>query len=320
MTAQLQTALDSYAKAFVLAHGEWYPVTWTPGVSVDLDWPGPEVTDLNVNLLHTMLRDGIYTHRTLPARSECPPAAWLERSTLSRRRVDKPSWTLTGSSCSRLLHSTNTSLATHRCGDEHSPTAFDLPLAATLTAACSAAERRHDGHRTRVGTWRAVPPETVAFLIESGAFTEESWARAVASVARGDLSDRERKTAQRALEATITPAMARTRLGVDAAEVERLRGTGNLYAFRSEERCRYPYWQFTEGRQQPLLPHLAILIASIPASMHPATVLASWKLRSEAVRSMASGRHPANGSAAAATRRSCRAEPRRACLGRWDRL
>jgi hypothetical protein len=65
MTAELQTALGSYAKAFLLAHGDWYPVTWTPDVSVDLDWPGPEITDLNVNLLHTMLRDGIYTHRTL---------------------------------------------------------------------------------------------------------------------------------------------------------------------------------------------------------------------------------------------------------------
>jgi len=37
MTAELQTALDSYAKAFLLAHGDWYPVTWTPDVSVDLD-------------------------------------------------------------------------------------------------------------------------------------------------------------------------------------------------------------------------------------------------------------------------------------------
>jgi hypothetical protein len=115
-------------------------------------------------------------------------------------------------------------------------------------------------------------PETVAFLIESGTFTEESWARVVA-VARGDLAARERKSARRALEATITPAMAGARLGVDAAEVERLRSTGNLFAFRSEGRWRYPDWQFTGNRQQPLLPHLAFLIASIPVGMHPATVL-----------------------------------------------
>lgn len=117
------------------------------------------------------------------------------------------------------------------------------------------------------------PPETVAFLIESGTFTEESWARVVAAVARGDLAARERKTAQRTLEATITPAMAGARLGVDAAEVERLRSSGNLYAFRSEGRWRYPNWQFTEDKQQPLLPHLAFLIASIPVDMHLATVL-----------------------------------------------
>ncbi|SMQ58219.1 hypothetical protein SAMN06295909_0124 [Plantibacter sp. VKM Ac-1784] len=116
-------------------------------------------------------------------------------------------------------------------------------------------------------------PETVAFLIESGAFTEESWARVVAAVARGDLAARERKSAQRALESTITPAMASARLGVDAAEVERMRSTGNLYAFCSEGRWRYPYWQFTGDRRQPLLPHLAFLIASIPVDMHPATVL-----------------------------------------------
>lgn len=34
-------------------------------IDVGLDWPGPEITDLTVNLLHTMLRDGIYAHRTL---------------------------------------------------------------------------------------------------------------------------------------------------------------------------------------------------------------------------------------------------------------
>lgn len=116
-------------------------------------------------------------------------------------------------------------------------------------------------------------PETVAFLIESGTFTEESWARVVAAVARGDLAARERKTTQRALEATITPAMAGARLGVDAAEVERLRSTGNLYAFRSQGQWRYPCWQFTDDRRQLLLPHLAFLIASIPVDMHPATVL-----------------------------------------------
>ncbi|MGK9148456.1 hypothetical protein KXS11_12590 [Plantibacter flavus] len=100
-------------------------------------------------------------------------------------------------------------------------------------------------------------PETVAFLIDSGTFTEESWAQAVAAVARGDLAARERKTAQRALEATITSAIAGARLGVGAAEVERLRSTGNLYAFRSQEQWRYPDWQFTGDRQHPLLPHLA---------------------------------------------------------------
>lgn len=116
-------------------------------------------------------------------------------------------------------------------------------------------------------------PETVVLLIQSGAFTEESWARVVAAVACGDLAARERRTARRALGATITPAMAGARLGVDAAEDKRLRSTGNLYAFRSQGQWPYPDWQLTGDGQQQLLPHLAFLIASIPVDMHPATVL-----------------------------------------------
>ncbi|MGK9148455.1 hypothetical protein KXS11_12585 [Plantibacter flavus] len=65
VTSRVQPLLNRYAEAFLLAHGDWYPITWTPDVSVDLDRPGPEITDLNVNLLHSMLRNGMHTHRTL---------------------------------------------------------------------------------------------------------------------------------------------------------------------------------------------------------------------------------------------------------------
>lgn len=73
--------------------------------------------------------------------------------------------------------------------------------------------------------------------------------------------------------ASVTADVAVRRLGVETAEVERLRGRGDLYAFNSEGMWRYPRWQFTGNAQQPLLPHLAHLVASIPKETHAATVL-----------------------------------------------
>lgn len=65
MTAELQEALDRYGQAFLHRQGTWEPVTWTPKVVVNVGWPGTEITDLDVALLHTMLFDGIATHRRL---------------------------------------------------------------------------------------------------------------------------------------------------------------------------------------------------------------------------------------------------------------
>lgn len=67
MTAELQAALDRYAAAYLVAHGDWQPVISTPEPTVHLDWPGTEITDLDIDLLHSMLRDGIFTHRMLAA-------------------------------------------------------------------------------------------------------------------------------------------------------------------------------------------------------------------------------------------------------------
>ncbi|ROR79987.1 hypothetical protein SAMN06295974_1882 [Plantibacter flavus] len=113
----------------------------------------------------------------------------------------------------------------------------------------------------------------IAFLIESGTFTAERLAEVSERVARGDLEARERKTRQDTIDASLSANVVAERLGLDIAELRRLRSTGNLYAFRSRGRWRYPCWQFTDDRRQLLLPHLAFLIASIPVDMHPATVL-----------------------------------------------
>ncbi|TFD07530.1 TniQ family protein [Cryobacterium sp. TMT1-66-1] len=65
MTAELQNAFDRYGQAFLRSHGSWEPVTWTPDVVVGVGWPGTEITDLDVDLLHTMLLDGLITRRRL---------------------------------------------------------------------------------------------------------------------------------------------------------------------------------------------------------------------------------------------------------------
>lgn len=65
MTAELQGALDRYGQAFLSNRGISEPVTWTPDVLVNVGWPGPEIGDLDVGLLHAMLLDGVVAHRRL---------------------------------------------------------------------------------------------------------------------------------------------------------------------------------------------------------------------------------------------------------------
>ena len=65
MTAELQGAFDRYGRAFLRNYGDWDPVTWAPEVAVNVGWPGAEITDLDIDLLHTMLLDGIVTRRRL---------------------------------------------------------------------------------------------------------------------------------------------------------------------------------------------------------------------------------------------------------------
>ncbi|MFF1876528.1 hypothetical protein [Leifsonia sp. NPDC058230] len=65
MTAELQAALDRYGDAYLRNHGFDEPVIWTPEPFVQLQWPGPEILDIDVELLQSMLSDGIYTHHLL---------------------------------------------------------------------------------------------------------------------------------------------------------------------------------------------------------------------------------------------------------------
>ena len=112
----------------------------------------------------------------------------------------------------------------------------------------------------------------VAFLIESGAFTEQEFADTEASLARGDLAELERKTRLGAITDSLSVAEVAQVLSIDAARVRRRQAKGDLYAFVAGGRRRYPLWQFTSDPARPVLPGLAALVQGLPADMHPASV------------------------------------------------
>lgn len=119
----------------------------------------------------------------------------------------------------------------------------------------------------------ALSAEQAAFLISSGAFTEQGLAEVQACVARGELAAHERRTAQNAIAQSLAAEDVAALLHIDVSEVEQRRTGRELFAFVFEGACRYPTWQFTGDPGQPVLPHMAAVVDAFPASMHPATVL-----------------------------------------------
>jgi hypothetical protein len=117
----------------------------------------------------------------------------------------------------------------------------------------------------------ALSDEQVAFLIESGDFTPEEFLETSARVARGELSEEERKTRLGAIAASLSATEVALRLGIDPSRVRHLQANGSLYAFIAGGRRRYPLWQFTDDPTQPVLPGLATVIKVIgdkkPASI-----------------------------------------------------
>lgn len=65
LTIDLQRGLDAYAQAFLEHHGIQEPVIWSPPAPPGVKWVGPELLDLDVNRMHTMLRFETYNHRRL---------------------------------------------------------------------------------------------------------------------------------------------------------------------------------------------------------------------------------------------------------------
>jgi len=118
----------------------------------------------------------------------------------------------------------------------------------------------------------ALSSDQARFLIDSGDFTEEELAETEENVARGDLAEEERKTRLEALTAALSAAEVAEMLAIDTSRVRHRQAKNNLYAFLAGTKRRYPTWQFTGDKAQPVLPGLSRLIKAFPEDMQPATV------------------------------------------------
>jgi len=118
----------------------------------------------------------------------------------------------------------------------------------------------------------ALSEEQVAFLIESGTFTEEEFAETTASLERGDLAKAERETRLEPIAASQSTAEVALRLGISASLVNQRRARGNLYAFIAGGKHRYPNWQFSNDYRYPVVPRLKMVVNAFPKDMHPASI------------------------------------------------
>ncbi|PZE67368.1 hypothetical protein DEJ27_12145 [Curtobacterium sp. MCPF17_018] len=127
----------------------------------------------------------------------------------------------------------------------------------------------------RVAVGGAMTAEQARVLVESGSMTAEELAENEAEVARGELEISEYRTALEPIVASCGPRAVAELLKIDGADVAQLAVKGQLYAFSSGSLLRFPTWQFVDGDRadQRTVPGLADLVAGIPRSMHPASVL-----------------------------------------------
>lgn len=101
--------------------------------------------------------------------------------------------------------------------------------------------------------------------------TQREWDDAKARVARGDLARLERRTEQEGLDNATTARDAASRLGLTPRTIAFF--PGELFAFVIDGELRYPKWQFTNDRDNPVLPHLAQLVGAFSDDMQPSTIL-----------------------------------------------
>lgn len=73
MTAELQRALDDYGTAFLRHHGYDGPVVWLPRVPADIEWPGPDILDLNLQRMYDMLANKVVVQHRLADELQVSP-------------------------------------------------------------------------------------------------------------------------------------------------------------------------------------------------------------------------------------------------------
>lgn len=106
------------------------------------------------------------------------------------------------------------------------------------------------------------------FLISSGAMTVEQIEKSEKRVFSGKLAELETQTKREAIVDTYSSREVARRLEVDESSSK----LHDLYSFTHNHMLCYPTWQFTENMDQPLLPGLDQLVASIPEDMKAASI------------------------------------------------
>jgi len=125
--------------------------------------------------------------------------------------------------------------------------------------------------RGRPRTCSLLPDEQEPFAVKSGAMTRQEWDDAQAQVARGDLDRLERQTERGGIENATTARDVASRFGLTPRSIAVF--PGELFAFVIDGELRYPTWQFINGREDSVLPHLAQLVEAFSDDMHPSTIL-----------------------------------------------
>lgn len=116
-------------------------------------------------------------------------------------------------------------------------------------------------------------PQQRRYLIESGDFTPEEFAKTAERVARGELREIEQRTSLATVAASYGESEVATLLTIRLEDVRRLRNEGKLYAFDAAGVTVYPRWQFTAETSDGLLPHLDHILQSfLPDERHPASI------------------------------------------------
>lgn len=105
--------------------------------------------------------------------------------------------------------------------------------------------------------------QEVRFLIESGEFTTEEWAEAVASVTRGELQAEEAEAWLIGFVATWPMERVEQYLGWTSEVLVAAVALDHIYAVEISGRLRFPAWQFNVGSPSKLLPGLAEMIAAM---------------------------------------------------------